>query len=62
MTNGRNLGKQWLMKSASSTAFPECKDGKAPNTNGDAVKFEVYMSMPNSKSMRRSPAGDPSIE
>lgn len=50
------------MKSASSTAFPECKDGKAPNTNGDAVKFEVYMSMPKSKSMRRSPAGDPAIE
>ena len=49
------------MKSASKTAFPECKDGKAPNTNGDAVKFVVYMSMPKSKSILASPAGEPSM-
>lgn len=50
------------MKRASKTAFPECKDGKAPNTNGDAVKFVVYMSKPSSISMRANPAGDPCME
>lgn len=50
------------MKRASNTAFPECKDGKAPNTKGDAVKFVVYMSTPRSLSTRAKPAGDPGIE
>lgn len=50
------------MKSISKTAFPECSDGKAPKTKGDAVKFDVYISKPSSKSIRASPAGDPSME
>ncbi len=29
---------------ASITAEPECRDGKAPNTTGEAVKVEVYRS------------------
>jgi hypothetical protein len=33
------------MKSASIVAEPECRDGKAPNTTGEAVKVEVYRSM-----------------
>lgn len=50
------------MNRASKTAFPECRDGKAPKTSGEAVKFEVYMSKPSSMSILASPAGDPCME
>lgn len=29
------------MNRASKVAFPECSDGKAPNTRGEAVKDDV---------------------
>jgi hypothetical protein len=62
MTNrGASLGKTWLMKSASMVAFAECREGKAPNTTGDAVNPEVYISKPNSLSMAARPAGEPGI-
>ena len=50
------------MNSASMVAHPACKDGNAPNGIGDAVKVDVYRSMPNNWSIRASPAGDPAIE
>lgn len=43
-------------------AHPECSEGKAPKTIGEAVKVEVYRSMPNSLSIAARPAGEPCIE
>ena len=50
------------MKSASVVALPAWRDGKAPNTTGEAVKDDVYMSTPRSLSIAARPAGDPGIE
>lgn len=47
------------MNNASIVAHPECRDGNAPNTIGDAVKVEVYMSKPKSLSIAANPAGEP---
>ena len=56
------MGKVWLMNRASMVAHPECSEGKAPKTMGEAVKVEVYKSMPNNLSMAARPAGEPCIE
>ena len=50
------------MKNASIVAVPACRDGNAPKTMGDAVKLDVYKSMPSSLSIAAKPAGDPCIE
>lgn len=50
------------MKSASRVDVAAWRDGKAPKTIGDAVKPEVYRSIPKSWSMRARPAGEPCIE
>jgi len=49
------------MKRASMVADPECREGKAPNTTGEAVKVEVYKSMLNSLSIAARPAGEPGM-
>ena len=50
------------MNKASSVDVAAWRDGKAPNTMGDAVKPGVYMSKPSSASIRARPAGEPFIE
>lgn len=50
------------MNKASSVAVAACRDGKAPNTIGEAVNPDVYKSMPRNASMRARPAGEPFIE
>ena len=62
MNKGLSLGKQWLMNNASIVALPECSDGKAPKTMGEAVKVEVYRSKPRILSIAASPAGEPGTE
>jgi hypothetical protein len=59
---GVNWGNTWLMKRASVVEQPACNEGNAPKTMGDAVKVEVYRSMPKRLSIRASPAGEPGIE
>lgn len=43
-------------------AHPECKEGNAPNTNGDVPKVEPYISKPNISSIRNNPPASPGIE
>jgi hypothetical protein len=43
-------------------AHPECSEGKAPKTMGEAVKVEVYRSIPKSLSIAARPAGEPCME
>ncbi len=62
MKTGVSLGKKWIMKRASVVEQPACREGKAPKTTGEAVKVEVYRSMPKSLSILASPAGDPGME
>jgi len=50
------------MNNASIVALPECSDGKAPKTMGEAVKVEVYRSKPRILSIAASPAGEPGTE
>lgn len=50
------------MNRASIVAQPECREGNAPNTMGDAWKVEVYRSRPKSLSIAARPAGLPMIE
>jgi len=62
MNRGFSLGKVCVMKKASIVAVPACSEGNAPKTMGDAVKLDVYKSMPSSLSMAARPAGDPCME
>jgi hypothetical protein len=50
------------MNKASMVAHPECSEGKAPKTMGEAVKVEVYRSIPKSLSIAARPAGEPCME
>ena len=62
MKSGRSRGKTWDRKSTSIVPSPEWREGKAPKTIGEAVKPEVYKSMPKSSSIALKPAGEPCIE
>jgi hypothetical protein len=50
------------MNNVSRVAHPECREGKAPNTTGEAWKAEVYMSKPRILSIAFKPAASPWIE
>jgi hypothetical protein len=62
MYTGNNLGNKCPMNKVSRVAHPECNEGKAPNTTGEAWNAEVNMSIPKSLSMAFNPAASPAIE
>jgi hypothetical protein len=50
------------MNRASNVAQPECREGKAPKTMGEARNIDVYISTPKILSMAFNPAASPAIE